>query len=502
MQPAFHFLLGIFTGMRALAAAVLLLAALGGCRPPLPRDVPKPQPFAGMTVRVSCADPAYAAELVRRGKVWGTRTGGTLTLEPDWTNADAVILPPKRLGELAETGLLAPRPLALSDRDNALRWSEVLPAFQDKLCNWGRQPLAVPVAGDGFVLVYRADRFADPKAVAAHRARHQRELDPPHTWEDLRAVADTFFSLDGKPSLPPLPPDPAGAAVAFNRVAACYDRSAGAGQARTAKPEEQPPPTGSAFRFHVDPETGEPRLTAPAFVAAFGWFHDTAKFRPPAGDPRDALVKGSAVAAILSMKEVARLPKGPGGLVDPRFAVAPIPGAAVWYGPDGIPNPAAGGRNYVPLLGAGGQLGVVFQRTTVAEAAWDFLTDWAGPDGADDTLGDVGLGAGPFRYSHVTTNEKAARWQRYGFDAKRTEQLARALAAFADPQVREPVYPIRTPDYAAREALLAAAVRQAAAGKRTGAQAAAEAQQAWLAQDAKAPKEELLKWTRHAVGLE
>jgi len=500
MQPAFHFPLAIFTKNRALAVAMLLVAALGGCRPPLPREVPKPRPFAGMTVRVACADPAYAVELARRGKVWGVRTGGTLTLETDWTKADAAILPPKRLGGLAAAGGLMTRPTVLSDRDNPLRWSEVLPAFQENLCNWGRRPVAVPVAGDGFVLVYRTDRFADPKAAAAHRARHQRELDPPRTWEDLRAVADTFFSLDGKPSLPPLPSDPAGAAVALNRVAACYDRSAGAGQ--LTKPEEQPPPTGSAFRFQVDADTAAPRLTAPSFVAAFGWFHDTAKFRPPAGDPRDALVNGSAVAAILSLQDVAKLPKGPGGLVDPRFAVAPIPGAAVWYGPDGKPNPAAGGRNYVPLLGAGGQLGVVFERTTVGEATWDFLTDWSGPDGADNTLGDLTLGAGPFRYSHLSMSEKAARWQRYGFDTQRTGQLARALAAFADPQVREPVCPIRTPDYAAREAILADAVRQAATGKLTGAQAAAEAQKAWLAQDAKTPQEELLKWNRHAVGLE
>ena len=68
--------------------------------------------------------------------------------------------------------------------------------------------------------------------------------------------------------------------------------------------------------------------------------------------------------------------------------------------------------------------------------------------------------------------------------------------------MREPVYPIRTPDYAAREAILADAVRQAATGKLTGTQAAAEAQKAWLAEDAKTPEDELRKWNRHAVGLE
>ncbi len=505
MQPPFHFSRRAVAANLALAV-VLGVVAGGGCRPPRLRDPIKPLPFAGVTVRLACGDAGYAKELVGRGKIWGTRTGGTVVLEPDWTTADAAVLPPARLGEMAVADVLAARPAALADREHPLKWAEVLPAFQDKLCNWGRRPFAVPVAGDGFVLIYRVDRFADPKAADAFRAKYQRELAPPPTWEDLRTVADLFATLDGKPSLPPLPADPTATAVAFNQVAACYDRaavsSAAAPPTGTVPPPEEPASDGTAFRFHVDPDTAAPRLTAPSFVAAFGWFHDTAKYRPATGDPRDAVVNGSAVAAVLSLAEVAKLPKGADGAVDRRFGVAPVPGSAVWYGADGKPRPASGGRNYVPYLGAGGQLGVVFKRTAVAEAAWDFLADLAGPTGADDTLGEVTLGAGPFRYSHVAISETAAKWQRYGFDAARTEQLSRAVGAFADVQLREPVYPLRTPDHAEREAILAAAVRKAAAGALPADKAAAEAQAAWQAVDAKLPPTDRRREARNAVGLE
>ncbi len=500
MQQAIRFSCRAAT--RRMLAVVLAVAAVGGCRPPMPVDMPKPQPFAGVTVRLACADAEYADEFLARGRIWGTRTGGAVVLEPDWTQADVAVIPPVRLGEFAVADVLAARPGALTERDTALKWSEVLPAFQDKLCNWGRRPLALPLAGSGYVLAYRTDRFADPKAADAYRAKYRRELAPPRTWEDLRDVAETFHTLDGKPPLPPFPADPTAAAVAFNQVAACYDRSASESAPVPKGATPDPAPSRTAFRFHVDPDTATPRLTAPSFVTAFGWFHDTAKYRTPAGDPREALVSGTAVAAVLSLADVAKLPKGLDGATAPQFGLAPLPGSAVWYEPDGIARPATGGRNYVPYLGAGGRLGVVFQRTTAGEAAWDFLATLAGPDGADDTLGNVSLGAGPFRYSHIATDEKATRWQRYGFDAVRTEQLARAVAGFVDVQCREPVYPIRTPDHAERVAVLAAAARQAASGTLTGEQAAAEAQKGWLAVDAKTPKGELRKESRNAVGLE
>ena len=187
--------------------------------------------------------------------------------------------------------------------------------------------------------------------------------------------------------------------------------------------------------------------------------------------------------------------------MDGKFGVAPIPGSAVWFDPDGKPQPAAGGRNYVPCLGSAGELGVVFKRTTVAEAAWDFLADLSGPAGADDTLAEVSLGVGPYRYSHVS-DESAGKWQRYAFDAARSEELAKAMAGYAEVSVRDPVYPLRTPDQAQRIAILNDALRKAAAGVLAGDKAAAEAQAAWQALNAKQPAAELLKWTRAAVGLE
>ena len=74
------------------------------------------------------------------------------------------------------------------------------------------------------------------------------------------------------------------------------------------------------------------------------------------------------------------------------------------------------------------------------------------------------------------------------------------MAAFADVSVRDPVYPLRTPDQAQRVAILNDALRKAATGALPGDKAAAEAQAAWLAADAKVPPADLLRWTRAAVG--
>ena len=140
----------------------------------------------------------------------------------------------------------------------------MLPSFQEKLCNWGRRPVAVPVAGDGYALVYRLDRFADEKVAAAYRARYQRELVPPRTWEDLKAVAEAFHAADGKPSLPPLPADPVAAIAAFHQVAACYDRQAVASDRLSVKPggagidPDSVARSPAAFRFHVNPDTAQP----------------------------------------------------------------------------------------------------------------------------------------------------------------------------------------------------------------------------------------------------
>ena len=75
--------------------------------------------------------------------------------------------------------------------------------------------------------------------------------------------------------------------------------------------------------------TGQPKVKSPAFLAAAKWLADTRPYRPveASDNPVAALDTGSAVLAVLSLAEVARLPKDSAtGGVQARFKVANLPG--------------------------------------------------------------------------------------------------------------------------------------------------------------------------------
>ena len=59
----------------------------------------------------------------------------------------------------------------------------------------------MPLAGEGLVIVYRADRLADANLVAAFGKRGKGNPHAPTTWEEFEALAASFAEVDGKPSL-------------------------------------------------------------------------------------------------------------------------------------------------------------------------------------------------------------------------------------------------------------------------------------------------------------
>src|SRR5437764_187487 len=83
---------------------------------------------------------------------------------------------------------------------------------------------AVPVTGDGFLVVYRADRLADKTVAAEFQKRYAHEPTAPATWEEFADLAAVLAAIDKKPSLPPLPADPERLLDLFGRVASSADR--------------------------------------------------------------------------------------------------------------------------------------------------------------------------------------------------------------------------------------------------------------------------------------
>jgi multiple sugar transport system substrate-binding protein len=472
-----------------------------GTAPPNPTVAVGQKPYAGKILKISVADPVLGGEIRDRAKAWANRTSAQVTvvtnLPPqELKDADIVIIPQETLTGLAARGELASVPETLTGNGKSFRWDTLFVPFQTSLVQWGSQTVAVPIAGDGLVCVYRADRFRDPTAMKAFRTQFQKDLVPPSTWEDVAEIAAAFHQ-PGKPSLPPLPPDRS-ALAQFHHIAACYDRvpiSTGTKELGSA---------ARALSFHIDAEKFQPRLNAPAFAAAYAWFHQTAAFRSTTAEtPLAAISTGSAVVAVLTLRELSQLPRDPKtGAISDNFGIVPVPGTRMYFNTEGKAVQAVTGRNSIPFLGGTGAFAVVSQKSANADAAWDFLNDLASPEGSASTLSESHLGAGPIRESHIAPQTGLAIWQRYGFDERHTKDLSVAMQAYINTGVANPALPLRTPDSPQVYAILEAQLRRAASGQATGPEAANAAVAAWAAHDRTQDAEQLKTWRRKAAGLD
>ncbi len=471
-----------------------------------PQATVSSKPHAGTRLTLACPDAVLAADLKNRAAGWGAKHGVTVTVEAkpvaDVPAADLAVIPAATIGRFAAAGKLLTLPARVREGGHELKWVSINEAYRVVLAGWGSDVVGLPVTGDGFVLAYRADRFADPvhqEGFRRHPGTAGRELAAPATWEDLADVAGYFAAADKKPPLPPLPADAGQLLTHFYQIAACYDR-----KAMTATEATKAGRTGvdeAAFGFQLDIATGAPRLAGPAFVAALEWFRKTNPYRPAAAsdDAVAALANGSAVAAVLSLADLARL-RGPTGELPRPFGLAPLPGSRSYFDPDGKAVPVPG-RNAVPYLGAGTTVGVVFRSSGNADAAWDFLADTASLSGSLALLANDRRGYGPFRTEH-TDDGRELTWIEHGLDAPRVRDLVKAMRQHSAANSGNPTFVLRTPDQVELEASLAKRVRASATGETPAADALRHAADDWTAIQAKTPEAERKKWRRAAAGLQ
>ena len=484
----------------AVAALAAGAAGCGGAPEETRRPAAADAPFAGIALAVRCPDPRLAGVLAPLAKTWAARTGAAVEVTAGpmapGDPADVGVVPFADLGAWADRGELVPVPAAVKDPAHPYQWTGVPAAYRgEPFAGWGGQPFGLPLAGDGLVVAFRADRLADPPTRDAFQAMYGRPLAAPATWEDLADAAAFFADRDKTPSLPPLAADPGRLVRLHAQIAACYDRAA---QGDAAPAGADPRGVESlAFQFRL--ADGRPRLDAPAFVRAAGWFADLKKSgaMPPDGpaDPVAALAAGRAVFAVLTFDDVARL-NGGTGRVDGRYGIAPAPGTRGYFDPKTGQFVAAAG-NYVPHL-AGGWLGVVRARSAHPEAAFDLLADLGGPARSVEVLAATGYG--PFRDAHFD-RERLLAWYGYGFDDGRTKALQDAARSFVGKAVRNPTFGLRTPDQAALTAALAAELERVAAGDASPADGMARAAAAWATTSAAHPPEKVTEWRRKAAGL-
>ncbi len=489
--------------LRAVALTATLgaaLVALVGCEEGRTTASAPPKPFAGQKLTLSCPDAAFADAITPMAKAWAARTGAEVVVRRETMTptdeTDIGIIPSGHLGEWGEQGLLVPVPVKLRASDNPFQWFGLLPAYSERLIEWGGQTLAVPLTGDGFVLVYRADRLADATVAAEFKKLGRPAPAVPATWEEFADVAAGFAAIDKKPSLPPLPSDPERAFDLFSRVASSIDRE-GLNDIQLAARAGQNP---DAIAFYFSVVTGQSRLKSAGFRLAADWLarlKSDGSLPPDGKDPVVALTDGSAVMAVLSLDQLSQLPRE-GGAVPPRFGITGIPGTRNYYHANQgqvLPDPNS---NYVPHF-SGGRLGVVRTRCPHADAAFDLLAELGGPARSAELIATPGLGAGPTRIAHLDP-QRLVVWLGYGFDETRSKAIQDAMRHYVEQAVKNPTLGLRGPDRGALVAAAGAAVRKIGTGTKAD-DALTEAEKAWQTLDAKVPPETLLRWRQRGAGL-
>ncbi len=466
----------------------ILLTLAGGCGAPTVRTTPAAVPPTSR-LTVWYADARLKAEFHPRVTAWANRTAAAV-VAAESADADVLIIPAADLGQVADGGGLLPVSEVVSGEASAYQWNGLLRVYQTILSQWGMTEYAVPLAGEGWVAVYRADLLKEPPFVKAFTDQHRRDPLPVRTWEDLGEVAAARNTFTGKPSLPPLPADPDAVLTAVCQVAACYDRSPA-----TDRGEIEDFRRGRSFLTSAD--TGKPRIDAPGFAEAFKWFADTNRFRPPEpGDPIDALVNGTAVAAVVPVADLLRLPIDPAtGAIEARFVLGGVPGSQAYFDPKGERR-AVGSANVVPYFAGTGLVGVVRKTAAHPDVCWRLLGELGGPNGSALAIGPP-LGGGPLRSTHVTDDSRV--WGQYRLDPAKTATLREVMRQYTAGG-SNPAIGLRTPDRKAVAEVIAKQVRQAVAGKADAAvkQAAAD----WAELDAKVPEGTRKAWRKKTTGAQ
>ncbi|MFO0804809.1 MAG: extracellular solute-binding protein [Gemmataceae bacterium] len=449
-----------------------------------PDTAAPPKPQAGTTLVLSCPDESLRKVFEPWVRVWAHESGARVTvsaagMKPGDT-VDVAILPAAELGAWAERGELAVLPNALREPGNTYQFSSVLPPFRgEAFIGWGNQLFAAPVASHAPIVVYRADRFADPETRVEYRKRFGRDLAAPVTWEEFADIAAFFAERDKRPSLPPL--NASGLEDLFLRVAACHDRPALAGDGSDT--------AGLAFAFDLD--TGKARLESLGFVQAARWIAGL-KSRgclPAPGDPNTAaeLTSGRATLAIATLADLMQLT--PEHKRAGRYGLAALPGAGL------VVSPTTGKLvnvpcNRIPYL-AGGTVGVVRTSCKNPEAAFALLAELTGPARSKELAGAGGFA--PVRES-ILESDRLTAWLGYGFDEARTRTLQEAVRTNIGAPVRNPALGLRTPDEAELHKTLQAALTRILDGTSTPEAGLKSVAEQWN-------RTSRLEWQRRAAGL-
>jgi multiple sugar transport system substrate-binding protein len=444
---------------------LLFAAGLAGCRPtPSAPDVPASQ-RPEVELRIACPDEETATLLRSRGQSWGLRNGVKIAFQLDDLSkeiqpatADIWILSPADMPRWLAADWLLPLPDAYKNPDNALNWSDLLPAFREQLVQWESKSYGLPLVGEAPLCCYRADLLKAPAHQSALRKMFGRDLDGPATWEQFAQLAEYFRDkgVAGRPgpSLPPLPRADAALDRLFYTVAAGFAR-------RAVGHEEDRPAYGAddMFSFHYDIETGQPRIASPGFVHALRLLQRLQACRPaqPADHPEEAFYEGRAVLCLTDAPWLVTFQKK-ADLHD-KIGLCRIPGGDRYFHfRTGQEQKPSGAVNWLPYLGGAGWLAVVPRSARDPEVAFALLADLAGPKTSTQIFLGSKTQGGPTRTSQLYRH----RWDTFDLDDRQAMHLRHLLdETLLYRNLKNPVLCLRTPRQAAHRAVLDRRLRDA-----------------------------------------
>jgi len=496
----------------AIGMVLTILASSGCWKAPSFTD---PQPelrHKGITLTVACSEDVRQRGLLEQlARDWSARTGAHVEIrsEPlrDDTKVDVGVIAPGELPHWAAKGALQELPGAYRSSQNKFLWSELPLLLAEKLLRWDGKAYALPLLGEGHVLVYRTDLFAEKQAEFERESK--RQLAPPETWEELVQIARFFHDNTGKPSLPPLPERADDLDRLFYAIAVVYDRLAVSEAGRAGARALSPAQEDELFSLHFSLASGEPRVNRPAFIYALELLQQMQPCRPAgtAADPSAEFRKGAAVFCLARLDALAQF-QGADSPVRDRFAIAPIPGSRFTFayhpgerGEAERKETVAGQVNRVPYFGWGGCFGVVTNACSHPEVAWEFLAALGDPAATSlEVLGAAKWGAGPYRGSHLEARNRNY-WYGYGLSNEQTDKLVDQLRHHLVSSIVNYGVRLRVPDEKAYSNVMDEELRKALLQSASAKTVLDEAAKRWKALGAKEPGGGPRETYRKSLGL-
>jgi multiple sugar transport system substrate-binding protein len=467
--------------MKALRALFALLALLIAGQ-----FVYAQQSFAGVEVNlVTFTGPQIAEPLQRRAPEFQEMTGArvnvitvpfsdlyqrVLTDMATGTNSfDAFVFAPQWMVDYVTPGFLED----LTERvrgDEALQWDDVAPFFRDFSSTYQGRVYTIPLDGDFQMVYYRSDLL------------EAEGLEPPNTWEDYLATAETFHGRDinddGEGDY--------GSCISKKRNAQAYWMiwSVAGGFLQTQ---------GTSQGAFFDRETMEPLVDNEAFARALDIYQQTTEFGPPdelnldVGDTRSLFVSGRCALSI-DWGDIGALAVDPQqSVVQDKVGAVILPGTPevldretgelVPCDEQTCPHADDEGINHAPFSAFGGWSGAINAAAPdeVKDAAYAFLSYMSQPEQAnvDVTIGETGFN--PYRTSQF---EDLDVWLEAGF----SEQAAGNYLAAIETSLNSPnmVLDLRVPfNQRYQQVVLDRALSQFLAGELSRDQAIRQIHDGW-----------------------